>query len=88
MIEGGGVGFVPALITSDSYDRLDAVSTEDAFAAARELATTEGVWTGPSGGASILAAAVRLARELGSGHRVVTLQPDSGLNYLSGDLYT
>ena len=86
MIEGGGVGFIPKLITPDSYDRTDAVSTEDAFAAARELARTEGVWTGPSGGASILAA-TRLARELGPGHRVVTVQPDSGLKYLSGDLY-
>ncbi len=62
MIEGGGVGFVPPLITPDSYDRLDAVSTEEAFDAARTLARVEGVWTGPSGGASILAAA-RLARE-------------------------
>jgi cysteine synthase A len=87
MIEGGGVGFVPALITPESYDRLDAVSTEDAFATARVLARTEGVWTGPSGGASALAA-VHLARELGPGHRVVTLQPDSGLKYLSGDLYS
>lgn len=86
LIEGGGVGFVPPLITSDSYDRLDAVSTADAFEAARTLARTEGVWTGPSGGASILAA-TRLARELGPGRTVVTLQPDSGLKYLSGDLY-
>lgn len=86
MIEGGGVGFVPPLITPDSYDRLDAVSTEDAYAAARILARTEGVWTGPSGGASITAAC-RLARELGPGHTVVTLQPDSGLKYLSGSLY-
>ena len=86
MIEGGGVGFVPPLITPDSYDRLDAVSTEDACEAARTLARTEGVWTGPSGGASITAAC-RLARELGPGHTVVTLQPDSGLKYLSGTLY-
>lgn len=86
MIEGGGVGFVPPLITPDSYDRLDAVSTEDAYEAARRLARTEGVWTGPSGGASITAAC-RLARELGTGHNVVTLQPDSGLKYLSGSLY-
>jgi cysteine synthase A len=85
-IEGGGVGFVPPLITPGSYDRVDAVSTQDAFDAARVLARTEGVWTGPSGGASLVAAA-RLARELGRGHTVVTLQPDSGLKYLSGDLY-
>ncbi|MEZ5219377.1 MAG: cysteine synthase family protein [Ilumatobacteraceae bacterium] len=86
MIEGGGVGFVPSLITTDSYDRLDAVSTADAFEAARRLARTEGVWTGPSGGASVVAA-MRLARELGPGHRVVTLQPDSGLKYLNGPIY-
>ncbi len=85
-IEGGGVGFVPPLITPDSYDRLDAVSTADAFQAARDLARTEGVWTGPSGGASIVAAC-RMAREVGVGHTIVTLQPDSGLKYLLGDLY-
>jgi cysteine synthase A len=85
-IEGGGVGFVPALITEDSYDRIEAVSSEDAFETARQLARVEGVWTGPSGGASILAA-MRLARDLGPGHTVVTVQPDSGLKYLSGDLY-
>lgn len=86
MIEGGGVGFVPPLITPESYDRVEMVSTAEAKAMARTLALTEGVWTGPSGGASVVAA-LRLARELGSGHRVVTLQPDSGLKYLSGDLY-
>jgi cysteine synthase A len=85
-IEGGGIGFVPKMITPDVYDRLDAVSTDDAFATARDAARTEGVWTGPSGGANILAA-MRLARELGPGHRVVTVQPDSGLKYLGGDLY-
>ncbi len=85
-IEGGGVGFVPQLITPDSHDRIETVSTEEAFATARALARTDGVWTGPSGGASITAA-VRLARELGPGHQVVTIQPDSGLKYLSGDLY-
>ncbi len=85
-IEGGGIGFIPKMITPDLYDRLDAVSTADAFATAREVARIEGVWTGPSGGANVLAA-TRLARELGPGHRVVTLQPDSGLKYLGGDLY-
>ena len=85
-IEGGGIGFIPKMITPDVYDRVDAVSTEDAFATARQVARTEGVWTGPSGGANVLAA-TRLARELGPGHRVVTVQPDSGLKYLGGDLY-
>lgn len=85
-IEGGGVGFVPPLITDDTYDRIELVSTHDAFETARRSAREEGVWTGPSGGASIHGA-LRLARDLGPGHTVVTVQPDSGLKYLSGDLY-
>jgi cysteine synthase A len=85
-IEGGGVGFVPPLLAPDSYDRVEAVSTADAFAMARRAARKEGVWTGPSGGANLVVA-VRLARELGPGHRVVTVQPDSGLKYLGGDVY-
>jgi cysteine synthase A len=85
-IEGGGIGYVPKMITPDVYDRLDAVSTDEASAMARDAARAEGVWTGPSGGANMVVA-IRLARELGPGHRVVTLQPDSGLKYLGGDLY-
>jgi cysteine synthase A len=85
-IEGGGVGFVPPLLAPDSYDRVETVATEDAFAMARQAAVVEGVWTGPSGGANLVVA-VRLARELGPGHRVVTVQPDSGLKYLNGELY-
>ena len=85
-IEGGGVGFVPPLITEDSYDRVETVSTGEAMATAREMARAEGVWTGPSGGANVRTA-IRLASELGPGHRVVTIQPDSGLKYLAGALY-
>jgi len=85
-IEGGGVGFVPPLITQDSFDRVETVSTDVAMATAREVARAEGVWTGPSGGANVRAA-IRLASELGAGHRVVTIQPDSGLKYLAGALY-
>jgi cysteine synthase A len=83
-IEGGGAGFVPPFLTPDTYDRVETVSTADAFAMARRAAVTEGVWTGPSGGANLVVAE-RLARELGPGHRVVTVQPDSGLKYLAGD---
>ncbi|HEU4895904.1 MAG TPA: pyridoxal-phosphate dependent enzyme, partial [Acidimicrobiia bacterium] len=85
-IEGGGVGFVPPLITQGSFDRVETVSTEEAMATARAMARAEGVWTGPSGGANVRTA-IRLASELGPGHRVVTIQPDSGLKYLAGALY-
>jgi cysteine synthase len=57
-----------------------------AFATARRAARREGIFSGPSTGAN-LAAALTVARELGPGHRVVTLQVDSGLKYLAGDLY-
>jgi cysteine synthase A len=86
-IEGGGVGFIPPNLTPDTYDRVEKVSTADAFAMARRAAMEEGIWTGPSGGANIVTA-LRLARELGPGSRVVTIQPDSGLKYLGGDLYS
>jgi cysteine synthase A len=86
-IEGGGVGFVPPHLTPETYDRVEMVSTDDAFAMARRAAVEEAIWTGPSGGANLVAA-LRLARQLGPGARVVTVQPDSGLKYLGGDLYS
>ncbi|HEX4981523.1 MAG TPA: cysteine synthase family protein [Ilumatobacteraceae bacterium] len=86
-IEGGGVGFIPPNLTPDTYDGVEKVSTADAFAMARRAATEEGIWTGPSGGANLVAA-LRVARRLGPGSRVVTIQPDSGLKYLGGDLYS
>ena len=54
---------------------------------ARQAARTEGIFSGPSTGAN-LAAAVSIARQLGPGHRVVTIQVDSGLKYLAGQLYS
>ncbi|MGD9995913.1 MAG: PLP-dependent cysteine synthase family protein [Ilumatobacteraceae bacterium] len=85
-IEGGGVGFVPPHLVGEQFDRIERVSTADAFDMARRAAVTDGIWTGPSGGANIVAA-LRTARRLGPGHRVVTVQPDSGLKYLAGDVY-
>lgn len=86
-IEGGGVGFVPPHLVGETFETIERVSTAEAFAMARTAAMTEGVWTGPSGGANLVAA-LRTARRLGRGHRVVTVQPDSGLKYLAGDLYS
>jgi cysteine synthase A len=85
-IEGGGVGFLPPLLTADTYDEVIAVSTADAVAMARRAAREEGIWGGPSTGANLVVA-LELARRLGEGSRVATLQVDSGLKYLSGELY-
>jgi cysteine synthase A len=85
-IEGGGSGFVPPQLSTDEIDEVIAVSTADAFAMARRAARQDGVWSGPSTGANI-AAALAVARRLGAGRRVATIQVDSGLKYLGGDLY-
>ena len=77
------MGFVPPHMTTAELDGVEAVSTADAFTMARRAAREEGVWTGPSGGANLVAA-LRIAERLGPGHRVVTIQPDSGLKYLGG----
>jgi cysteine synthase A len=86
-IEGGGVGFIPPHLSApDIFDGVETVSTEEAFAMARRAAREEGIWTGPSGGANLVVAA-RLAVKLGAACRVVTVQPDSGMKYLAGDVY-
>ena len=85
-IEGIGPGFIPKIMRMDLVDRIISVSDEEAYATAREMAKTEGVFGGMSSGANVFAA-LKLAKELGSGHRVVTVIVDSGLRYLEGDLF-
>lgn len=85
-IEGIGVGFVPPLWRPDQVDGLLAVSTEEARAMARRLAADEGIFAGVSSGANV-AAALRVAERLGPGATVVTLAVDSGLRYLSTDVF-
>jgi len=85
-IEGTGPGFVPSICRLDLADAIVAVSDEDAYATARRLGQEEGILAGISCGANLWAA-LRLARELGPGRRVVTVMVDSGLKYLQGDLH-
>jgi cysteine synthase len=85
-IEGGGVGFVPPQLSPDDWDRVETVSTAEAVAMARRAARAEGVWSGPSTGANLVAA-LRVARRLGPSARVATVLVDSGLKYLGGEVY-
>jgi cysteine synthase len=84
-IEGGGIGAWPPLLRWDDFDEVVTVPESDAFVA-RRAAQTEGTFSGPSTGANIVAA-LQIARRLGVGHRVVTVQVDSGLKYLNGPVY-
>ncbi|MCV0377386.1 cysteine synthase family protein [Microbacterium sp.] len=85
-IEGIGIGFLPPLWEPDKVDEIEMVATEDAKAMARRLAAEEGVFAGTSSGANVVAA-LRVAERLGPGHTVVTIVVDSGLRYLSTDVY-
>jgi cysteine synthase A len=85
-IEGGGVGFRPDLLSPEEIDEVVAVPTADAFAMARLATRREGLFSGPSTGANLVAA-LATARRLGPGHRVLTAQVDSGLKYLAGSLF-
>ncbi len=86
-IEGVGPGFVPPLWDKGLVEGIDTVSTSEAKAMTRRLAREEGLFAGTSSGANVTAA-ISLAKELGPGKTVVTLLCDSGLKYLSTDLFS
>jgi len=85
-IEGIGIGYTPPLWDPSVVDEILAVSTDEAKAMARRLAREEALFPGTSSGANVVAA-LRVAERLGSEATVVTLMIDSGLKYLSTDLY-
>ena len=86
-IEGGGIGHRPPQLGPADYNEVVAVPEAEAFQTARQAARAEGVFSGPSTGANLVAA-LHVAHRLGPGHRVVTIQVDSGLKYLAGQLYS
>ena len=85
-IEGGGVGFVPPQLDLGEVDEVVPVPTAEAIAMARRATRADGIWSGPSTGANLVAA-LAVARRLGPGARVATIQVDSGLKYLAGEVY-
>lgn len=85
-IEGIGMGYVVPLWKPEMVDEIMAVSAGDAMAMARRLAREEGLFAGASTGANV-AAALRLAERLGPKATVVTLMIDTGIKYLSTEVY-
>jgi len=85
-IEGVGIGYLPPLWEPSLVDEILAVGTEQAKAMTRRLAREEALFAGTSSGANVVAA-LRIAERLGAGKTVVTLMADSGLKYLSTDVY-
>mgnify|MGYP000727550374 CR=1 FL=1 len=81
-IQGIGAGFIPKNLDLDLIDGVELVSTEEAFAMRKRLVEEEGILAGISTGASVCAA-LRVAKNLGSGKTVVTIMHDTGERYLS-----
>lgn len=85
-IEGIGIGFVPPLWRRDEVDEIFTATSDEANAMARRLAREEGIFAGTSTGLNVIAA-LRLAARLGAGATVGTIVIDSGLRYLSTDVF-
>jgi cysteine synthase A len=85
-IQGIGAGFVPDILNTNIYDGIITVENEEAFETSRRVAKEEGILGGISSGAAIFAA-LKVAKELGPGKRVVAIVPSNGERYLSTPLY-
>ncbi|WP_417334332.1 cysteine synthase A [Halarcobacter sp.] len=86
-IQGIGAGFVPDVLNTTVYDEVVQVSNEDAIAASRNLASSEGLLVGISAGANAFIAEQVAARPENKGKTIVTILCDTGERYLSVGLY-
>jgi cysteine synthase A len=85
-VEGIGTSFTPKTFDRSVCDEVMMVTDDDAFATVKSLAAQEGVLAGSSGGAAVFAA-LKVAKRLGAGKRVVTIIPDSAERYLSKKIF-
>ncbi|MBQ3995148.1 MAG: cysteine synthase A [Clostridia bacterium] len=87
-IQGIGAGFVPDTLNTSVYDEVYRATGEEAFAAAKLLAKTEGISVGISSGAALSAAIEEAKKPENAGKVIVALLPDSGDRYYSTPLFT
>ncbi|MBY6054385.1 cysteine synthase A [Cytobacillus firmus] len=85
-IQGIGAGFVPDTLDTKIYDEVIQIANDEAFNYARRAAKEEGILGGISSGAAI-SAALKVAKELGKGKKVLAILPSNGERYLSTPLY-
>lgn len=83
---GIGDGVIPKILNQNIYDDICIVTDEEALEVSRKLAKCEGLMCGISSGTNV-AAAIRLAKKLGRGKRVVTILPDTAERYFSTPLF-
>ena len=85
-VEGIGASFIPGNFDASVCDEIMMVTDDQAFGMVKELAAREGILGGSSAGANVFAA-LKIAKKLGTGKRVVTLIPDSAERYLSKKIF-
>ncbi|WP_298825920.1 cysteine synthase A [uncultured Planococcus sp.] len=83
---GTSPGFIPDILNTEVYDEIMAINDEDAIDIFKRVAREEGIFVGPSAGATIYAA-IELAKRLGAGKKVLCIAPDTGERYLSMNLF-
>lgn len=86
-LQGMGAGFVPQVLDTSLYDQVLPCTEEQAYAAAREFAKTEGILVGISSGAALWAACEVAALPENQGKSIGVLLPDTGDRYLSTELF-
>ena len=83
---GTSPGFIPNILNTDVFDEIIQIADGDAVDMFKRLAREEGIFVGPSAGASAFAA-IEVAKRLGPGKRVLAIAPDTGERYLSMNLF-
>lgn len=86
-LQGIGAGFVPEILDTSVYDEVITVKDEEAYAAAKLLAKTQGLLVGITSGAALHTAIAMAKKEENAGKTIVALLPDTGERYLSTPLF-
>ena len=86
-LQGMGANFIPQVLDTKIYDRVEVVTEAQAYEAARLLAQKEGLLAGISSGAALHAAMALAEKPENAGKTIVVLLPDTGERYLSTDLF-
>ena len=83
---GIGDGIIPPILNQNIYNDVCIIKDEEALQVSKDLATKEGIMCGISSGTNV-AAAIKLAKKLGKGKRVITILPDTAERYFSTPLF-
>ena len=86
-LQGIGAGFIPEILDTEIYDKVNRVKEDEAYAAARLLAAKEGILVGITSGAALHTALQEARRAENTGKVIVALLPDTGERYLSTPLF-